>query len=84
MKGMMGMNERDSNFRGVHKSTNDQIVTYTALTDFGYILKYIENNDPNSSYLDYANYTKFKELDVLEPKSATSNKYCLKVRYNDP
>ena len=70
MKGMIAMNERDRTVRGVKKETNKEnskIVTYTALTDFGYILKYIENGDPNCAYMDYANYTRFNELEVLEP-----------------
>ena len=74
MKGMLAKHQKNQHFKGVLKEIskeNDKIVTYTAVTDFGYILKYIENKDSDSAYLDYADYTKFPELEVLKPHTSS-------------
>ena len=65
---------------------NEKITTYTVATDFGYILKYIENNDKDKNFMDYADYSQFKELHLLAPVAEPEkpNCYCITIKYQDP
>ena len=66
--------------------TNEKIITYAVATDFGYFLKYIQNNDKDRNLMDYADYSKFKELQLLAPvpEAEKPNRYCITIKWQNP
>jgi hypothetical protein len=59
-----------------------KIYKYTTETDFGYILKLIDNSNPEGkSFLEFGDYSKVNQLEVLYPKPQIGSKYCVRVNH---